>query len=101
MDLLYQPGFLCVARRLALGTAGDTGDPAGSPCADLMLRLQGLRSTTSHRQAHHFFEFRSFSIRLSSESSATIFFSSEFSRWGSYGFRASETSMPPHFLRQR
>jgi hypothetical protein len=59
----------------------------GSPFTHALLGFEVFYSASLLRQAYHSFEFRSFSIRTSRERSATIFFSSAFSRSSSFTSR--------------
>ena len=60
--------------RTALRRAGDLSDLTGPALAHAIGLFQLLRSPPSLRQVNHFLEFRSFSMRSTSDSSATIFF---------------------------
>ena len=76
-------------------------DATRTAFAHVVVGLEVYCAESLLRQAHPCFEVKSFNIRTSSESSATLFFSSVFSRPSSRSFFASETSIAPNLLRQR
>lgn len=66
-----------------------------------MSLLEVIHCASSFRQAHHTFEFRSLSTRLSKDSSATSHLSWALSCSSSRSRFAYETSIPPSLVRQR
>jgi hypothetical protein len=86
--------FFATALRATFAAAHDPNDSAGTAFAHVVIGLEVFCAASLLRQAHHFFEFKSFSIRTSSDSSATIFFSSVFSRSSSRSFFRQPNPLP-------
>ena len=99
-DALAEPGIVGATASVADRRAIQTKCGAGPPLAHIMRVAHVSDSLPSSGGRHHFREFTSFRIALSSIVSASSFFSFAFSSSSERSRLASETSMPQNFGEQ-